>query len=74
MIDRRLAAAERYADYDKSDPFALARAKTHIANALLRTLMPKEKRHSTMPRLSKRCECYRRTEYPVTVYRNITRP
>lgn len=79
MNKRMIEAAEYYVAYDKSDPFALARAKAHIANGIAQLYNQEGKPafYSADPYQETRSftdGLGRLVEYPVTVYRNLVRP
>jgi len=70
-----LAAAERYAQADRSDPFALARARLHLSNGIASYA------NANGQAAYYEAEPYQETrylpdgrEYQATVYRNVVRP
>lgn len=72
---RQVEAAKRYAASDRSDPFAYARAMTHLQNGICRT--PDSQHQAAIYD----AEPFEETrvlpdgrEYHATVYRNVVRP
>lgn len=75
MADRRIEAAYRYAAADRSDPFALNRALTHVENGVAGFFDAngKETFYNADPYQETRHLPDGR-EYHVTVYKNVVRP
>jgi len=71
---RFVESAKRYALADKSDPFAFARAMTHVNNKIVGSLQNGEDSiYNAEPFQEERVTITGKA-YFVTVYRNITRP
>jgi hypothetical protein len=75
MIDRRIEAAKRYAQADRSDPFAYARAMTHISNGIAAhfTGQGKESFYDADKAQETR-KLPDGREYQATIYKNVVRP
>jgi hypothetical protein len=74
-IDRAIEGARRYAAADRSDPFALRRALTHVANGIATgfTQNGEEATYNAEAYQEKRW-LPKGEEYTVTAYRNMRRP
>jgi len=78
-VEKMLESAKRYAEYDKSDPFAYARARSHILQGIATPYnsQGQEAFYGADPFQEGRSYTDgggRIAEYSVTVYRNIHRP
>jgi len=71
---RQIEGAKRYADADRSDPFAFSRAMTHIRAGITRPNNDGQAAEYDAEPFSEQRRTPTGESYTATVYRNVVRP